>query len=115
MPNWMSDTDRGLDSGDLRQCEHCGEIYSIDTWHHCQQADDVVRAETAAFHQQYFGNGKQRRLVLQVTLDCPATEMGLQDALQNMACWYDPLTCTQQTDPLLHQAWQVTVLQDTTY
>lgn len=112
MPNWMSDEDLGLESGDLRQCEHCGQIYSVDSWHTCQASNDAARAEAAQFQQTYFGSGKQRQLVLQVRLECPDTELALHDALQSLACWYDPDTCTQQTDSLLHQAWQVTVLSD---
>lgn len=111
MPNWMSDEDLGLESGDLRCCEHCGKVYSVDEWHSCVEGNAHSREEAESFNREYFGKG-QRKLVLQIEIHCPNTAMALTDVLNDMASNFEPGRTTQSIDHLLKRSWQVQTLLD---
>jgi len=100
MPNFMSERDMMLESGDYRQCEHCNAIYSVDDWHTCQEGIDAGRKADAAFEAAYTGKNVERTFM--VTIRCMDTAMSFDDALSDL-CMY--IRNGSGSDPILNFSW----------
>lgn len=110
MPNWMSDEDMGLDSGDLIRCEHCGKVYSVDDWHSCSEGADASRRDTETFTKNYFGDGTLVARRFEVTIVAPNTPSGFQDALDDLALEGEQIFARKpcsRSDDILQWAWEV--------
>lgn len=102
MPNWMSDEDMSLESGDSIRCEHCGVIYSVDDWHTCQEGIEAGRRENQQFMKAYMGKAVERTFA--VTIRCMDSNMSFSDAVDSLCSDFKE---GSGSDPVLNYSWTI--------
>lgn len=105
MPNWMSDDDMKLESGEYRQCEHCGEIYSIDEHHLCNEKLAHLQADAAREKAEYDALLKRGLRAVKITIEivCLDSDSAQQDAISD-ATTYKGVG----SDDILMHKWRYT-------
>ena len=112
MPNWMSDEDSALDSGDAHTCEHCGAFVWVDESHICQEGLDASQAETDAFVEKYKGDETKLNKRLVIDIECFNTEMSLRDVLSDLSTYFEE---GQHSDQILGYSWKIKSIEDMTH
>lgn len=84
MPNWISNRDLNLESGDLLNCKHCGTDYWVDEWHTCQGMTQNTEPNLPV----YQGKPKNLKTVITIEIDS-VDELSLETALAGVPLYFD--------------------------
>jgi len=109
MPNWMSDEDRALDSGDATTCQYCGKVTWVDEWHFCEEEREASRKSTAAFTKNYKADGSKLKTRLIIDIECFNTKSAFQDVLNDISCYFEE---GEHSDEVLEYAWKLRSIED---
>jgi hypothetical protein len=84
MPNWMSNRDLNLQSGDLLSCKHCGTDYWVDEWHTCQGITQNLEPNLPVY------KNKPKNLKTVITIEINSVDtLSLQNALSSAVAYFD--------------------------
>ena len=114
MPNWISDEDLSLESGDSWRCEHCGKVNSTEIGINlcgCKESHEAWEKERQASEQaeaKRKASGKIRKEITLV-IECYNTERDINNVLRDFSTWWEQ---GGNSDDILEFMWKVTNIKD---